>query len=113
MDDPVNVGLTLGLSLSVIGPLLVLKSAHQMDVFLSKKSVEFSALVSTAFLPLTVILILILGVIREGPDNGAIRALILMLIVVAIVGWPIAFFVARRALKASRARDKSNSNHPQ
>lgn len=103
MDEPLSLGLILGVILTLAGPWIARRPAIQMDAFFGKISVNSSAVLATIPLPLTPLLILLVALFDGKAGNDVVTALLLCSAVVALVGWPIAFFFTRSYLATARA----------
>jgi hypothetical protein len=105
MDEPVTGGLILGVAVSVAGLWLSRRTATDVEVFLPKLGVSSLAAIGTLPVVLTPLLILLVAVMDDNRDSGAIVALMVCAAIVTLVGWPLAFVVARKSI--ARARSKA------
>ena len=104
MDEPVSVGLILGVAVSVAGLWLSRRTAIDVEVFLPKLGISSSAAIGTMPLVLTPLLILLVAVMDDNQNSGAINALMICAAVVTLIGWPVAFVFTRKSIAGARTK---------
>lgn len=108
MEDPLSFGLLLGGAVSLAGPWLSRLTVHEAEVFLPNLGINSSAAITSCPLPLTPLLILLVGLLDGELNRDATEALVVCTMVVVLIGWPLAFLSNRRRIAKCRAERQQN-----